>query len=327
VVAVNRHNYVVHNGRGEFFAEITGRIMGNASSSLDYPTVGDFVDVQTYNDDTFAVIHAILPRQTELKRKVAGKRVEYQMLGANIDTAFIMQSLDADFSIERLERYLITIRDAGIQPVLLLSKTDLQDEAVIAGAIADIHLEYPDLPVIAMSNTSGSGINAVEALLKAAHTYCLLGSSGVGKSTLINRLAGENILRTGSIREKDQKGRHTTTRREMLFLPNGAMIIDTPGMREIGSIGVEAGIEDTFSVISSLSNNCKFRNCSHKVEKGCAVLAAVASGEISDSQYQSYLQLQKESEYNQKSYLEKRKQDKAFGKMVKSVIKHKKKNR
>lgn len=324
VVAVDREQYLVQHEDGIIPAEVTGKLMFSAASPLDYPTVGDWVQVQFVDDGAFAVIHNILPRKSLLKRKTPGKRVEYQLIGANIDTALIVQSLDGNYSLRRLERYLVMVRQENIQPVLLLSKSDLLPRVQADEMVAEVQSRFKDLPVLHLSSHDISSLEEVKALLEPARTYCLLGSSGVGKTTLINCLLEKEQFATRQVRNKDSKGRHTTTRRQVVMLAGGAMLVDTPGMRELGNIDVEKGIANAFDDIVQLTEGCRYANCTHTNEKGCAVLEALANGSIMEGHFQNYMKLQKESEYNRMSYLEKKQKDKQFGKMVKSVMKNKK---
>lgn len=322
VVAVDREHYLVQHEGGVIPAEITGRLMFSAASPLDYPTVGDWVQTQLVDDDAFAVIHAILPRRTLLKRKTPGKKVDFQLIGANIDTALVMQSLDGNYSLRRLERYLVMVRQESIRPVFLLSKSDLVPRGQVDEVTAGVQLKYEDLKVMHLSCHDASGLQNLKTLLKPARTYCLLGSSGVGKTTLLNSLLENEKFATRHVREKDGKGRHTTTRRQLIMLPGGAMLVDTPGMRELGNIDVEKGIADTFDDIVRVADGCRYNDCTHTHEKGCAVLEALDKGSISAGHYQNYMKLQKENEFNRMSYLEKKRRDKQFGKMVKSVLKN-----
>jgi ribosome biogenesis GTPase len=327
VIAVNKNNYVIHNGKDDVLAELSGKLLFRADSPLDYPAVGDWVYTQYFNDETAAIIHEILPRRTVLRRKTAGKRVEFQLIAANIDTAMIMQSLDANFNIRRLERYLVMINEAHINPVVLLSKSDLLSARETENRKADIQKVMPDVPIVAFSNKDDSGLDMVAKLLVSGRTYCLLGSSGVGKTTLLNNLMRQERFETRDIREKDGKGRHTTARRELILLENGAMIIDTPGMRELGNIDVESGISDTFGEITELSERCRYADCTHTRETGCAVLAAVKDGTLSQERYINFIKMKKESAHYEMSYLEKRRQQKRFGRFIKSAkknMKHKK---
>ena len=323
VAAVDREQYQVLHAGGMITAEITGKMMFGAASPLDYPTVGDWVLTQIIDDDAFAVIHTVLPRKSLLKRKTPGKRVDYQLIGANIDTALIMQSLDDNYSLRRLERYLVMVRQDNIRPVLLLSKSDLMPRSQADAIVAEVQSRYANLQVMHLSSHDDVNLADLKTRLEPARTYCLLGSSGVGKTTLINRLLEKDQFATQHVREKDGKGRHTTTRRQLIMLPGGAMLVDTPGMRELGNIDVEKGIADAFDQIVQLADGCQYGNCTHTHEKGCAVLEALEDKMISQGLYQNYLKLQKESEFHQLSYLEKKRRDKQFGKMVKSVMKNK----
>jgi ribosome biogenesis GTPase len=324
ITAVNKNSYLVSDGTAEMLAELSGKFIFQADSSLDYPAVGDWVQVQFFNERSFAVIHEIIKRKSLLKRKTAGKQVAFQLIAANIDTAIIMQSLDANFNTRRLERYLAMINESHIHPVLLLSKSDLLNASEIEEKKAEVNKIIPDLRVITFSNKSESTLAAVKKLFLPGKTYCLLGSSGVGKSTLLNNLIGRDLFKIQAVREKDSRGRHTTARRQLIMLANGAMVIDTPGMRELGNMDIESGIEVTFSEITEFANQCRYKNCTHLLEEGCAVLAALKKGILSEERYQNYLKMKKESEFYSMSYLEKRKKDRQFGKFVKSVMKHKK---
>lgn len=325
VTAVNRDNFLVKNEKGEITAELTGKMLFDVESSLDYPTVGDWVKAQYLDQDTFAVIHEVLPRKSLLKRKDPGKKLQFQLIAANIDIAFIMQSLDANFNLNRLERYLVLVQESNIQPVILLSKSDLITLDQLNERIAEISRLNRDYPIIAFSNETRFGFEQILGEIKPAKTYCLLGSSGVGKTSLLNNLVEREQFFVKTIREKDGKGRHATTKRQLICLENGAMIIDTPGMRELGIFGVEAGLSETFADIDALIGQCHFSDCTHTHEKGCAVLAAVDDGVIDKSRYQNYMKIQKESEFYELSYVEKRKRDKKFGKFVKQVMKEKRK--
>jgi ribosome biogenesis GTPase len=325
VIAVNKDNYIIKNEKNEVQAEITGKIMYDAESPLDYPAVGDWVYVQYFDDNLLAIIHEIFPRKTILKRKTAGKKIEFQIIAANINTAFIMQSLDNNYNLRRLERYLVMVKNSEIRPIVLLSKRDLISEQVLQERINEILSILPDLEILAFSNFESKSLNAIKKLLIPGDTYCLLGSSGVGKSSLINNLLGKEVFETREVREKDSRGRHATARRQLIVLENSAMIIDTPGMRELGNFAIETGIEETFDEISILTKNCKFNNCSHMNEMGCAVLKALQEGQISQERYQNYLKMIREAAHYERSYFEKRKRDKEFGKMIKSIMKNKKK--
>lgn len=325
VMAVQKDSFMVSYGRDDIFAELLGRLMYEAESALNYPAVGDWVLTRLYDENSLAIIHEVLPRKSLLKRKTAGQKVDFQLIAANIDTAFIMQSLDENYNLRRLERYLVMVHEGNIRPVVLLSKSDLLAPADIKANIAEINKLMPQIRVLPFSNKDSSGLGEVISCLLPGKTYCLLGSSGVGKTSLLNNLLGGHEFKTMAVREKDGKGRHITTSRQMLRLENGALIIDTPGMRELGNFSILSGMEETFPDIRRLFDDCRFKDCTHKNEKGCAVLDAVEQGVISESRFQNYLKMTREAQYNEMSYLEKRKKDKQFGKYVKSVKKHMKK--
>jgi len=323
VVSVHKNSFTVTKGEEEIFAELSGNLLNGTESSSDLPTTGDWVYADFYDDESHAIIHGVFPRKTLLKRKTAGKQVDFQLIAANIDVSFIIQSLNENFNLRRLERYLVMVNESGIEPVILLSKCDLIPNDEINEIKEKVLSISTQSTVIEFSNLNRENIDSIIGSLKHGCTYCLLGSSGVGKTTLLNSIIGKEIFETKSVSKIQSKGRHTTTSRQLVRLKNGAMIIDTPGMRELGCMSVDDGLEETFSEIFNLSHSCKFSDCSHTNEKGCAILAAIAAGDLSEQRYQNYLKMKKESEYNQMSYLEKRSKDKSFGKMVKSVMKDK----
>jgi ribosome biogenesis GTPase len=324
VISVNKNSFVISNGEKDIYAELTGKFLFNSDSSLDFPAVGDWVYTQLFDDDSLAIIHDIFPRKSLLKRKTPGKKVEYQLIAANIDTAIIMQSLDSNFNLRRLERYLVMINESNITPVIFLSKSDLTSADEIEKKKNDIYKILPDIKIIAFSNNNITDIENIKVHLTPFHTFCLLGSSGVGKTTLLNNLIQQDLYKTQPIREKDERGRHTTTRRELIVLENGAILVDNPGMRELGIVSADSGLDETFNEITELSNQCRYTDCTHTVEKGCAVLQAVEQGEISNERYNNYVKIYKESLYHEMSYYEKRQKDKKFGKFMHNYLKNKK---
>ena len=322
VIVVNKNKYTIRGQKSEVQAEVTGKMIYGAESKLDLPTVGDWVFAEYFDKNTFAVIQEVLPRRSILKRKIAGKRTEFQQVASNIDIAFIMQSLDADFNLRRLERFLVMINDNNIEPVVLLSKSDLTSSEDLNKKITEVKNITHNCEVIVFSNKTSIGLEQIENIIKPGMTYCLMGSSGVGKTTLINNLIGEDKYATGDVRKKDSKGKHITTSRQLILLKSGGIIIDTPGMRELANIGAGAGIDETFIDINNLAGNCRFSDCTHSIEPGCSVLEALKNGDIDRKHYDNYLKLRKESEYNKMTYLEKRRKDKEFGKFYKEAKKN-----
>ena len=325
ITRVDRGRYLVRNKEGEVPAELTGQLLYSSGSIQDLPCVGDWVWVQYHNDGELAIIHELFPRKTFLRRKSAGKKIDYQMIAANIDVAFIIQSCDSNFNLRRLERYLVIAIEGHIEPVILLSKSDLVSAGNLEEMIAEIRQAHITASVIAFSNVTENGLDNLKKVLEKGKSYCLLGSSGVGKSTLLNHLIGQELFETRPVREKDRRGRHTTARRQMTILENGALLIDTPGMRELGMMAVSSSIDDSFADIHRLSGSCRFNDCTHTRETGCAILLAIESGELTMDRYQSYLKLMKESEFHELSYVERRKKDKQFGRMIKTAMKQLKK--
>jgi ribosome biogenesis GTPase / thiamine phosphate phosphatase len=324
VSAVNKNNFLVIDGHQEMTAELSGKFMFDVESGSDYPAAGDWVYIQAIPEEKFSIIHKVFPRKTILKRKTPGKNIGSQVIATNINTAIIMQGLDNDFNPRRLERYLVMINESSIEPVVFLSKRDLLTPSEIEEKKEKILRQNPGIKIITFSNNIEEDILEITNFLEPARTYCLLGSSGVGKSTLLNNLLHKNVLKTQEVREKSGKGKHTTTRRELLLLENGAIIIDTPGMRELGLMGIESGLEETFSEIAELTENCRFRDCTHTIEEGCAVIKALEDGVITMERYNNYKKMYKESLYYEMSYVEKRQKDKKFGKFLHSYMKHKK---
>jgi ribosome biogenesis GTPase len=256
-----------------------------------------------------------------MKPRSAGEfRRCYQMIAANVDFVFIVQSCHFDFNLKRLERYLVMAMDGGAVPHILLTKKDLVEPEVLSAQLAQIRSVGIDVPVLTLSNVTREGIDELQRVLLPGKTYCFVGSSGVGKSTIINGLVGRAVLETKGVSGTGE-GRHTTARRELIVLETGAMVIDNPGMREFGVIGAGGGIEASYSDIVTLSSQCHFRDCTHTNEPGCAVLKAIESGKINADHYDNFLKLRSESEYYQSSYAERRKKDKEFGRYIKSAKK------
>lgn len=326
VSCVHQNLFTVNDGKSELLTEISGRLFANASSSFDYPVVGDWVLVDLHNGGSFAIIHAIIERKSILKRKSSGRKVDFQLIAANLDTAFIVQSLNANFNVRRLERYLVMANDSNIRASVLLSKCDLVTKEEAESKIAEIKDLMPDVEVTAFSNIADDGVEKIRALMVPGKTYCLLGSSGVGKTTLLNGLIGKDVFATKEIKEKDDKGRHATTSRQLIKLESGVMVIDTPGMRELGNFAAQQSMDETFVDITTLADECRFGNCSHINEKGCAVLAALKDGSLPKERYRNYIKMTKEAAFNQMSYVDKRRKDKNFARHCKQVLKSQKNN-
>jgi ribosome biogenesis GTPase len=319
ISAVDRGSYLLKNESGDIPAELTGRLSYQIESPAGLPCVGDWVTAQYYDNDTAAIIHRVFPRRTFLRRKSAGDNVDVQMIAANIDIAYVVQSCHFDFNPRRLDRYLVMAADGHVEPIVILTKTDLISPDELEQKTALIR-SATKVPVIALSNHTGVGLEEFQQTLSPGKTCCLLGSSGVGKTTLINRLIGRETFDTSAVSGTGE-GTHTTTRRQLIVLGQGAMLIDTPGMRELGLVGAGDGVDMGFEEVVALSAACRYADCSHEHEPGCAVRAAVERGELSADRYESYLKLKKESEFYGMSCLDKRKKDKAFGRFIKSVKK------
>jgi ribosome biogenesis GTPase / thiamine phosphate phosphatase len=316
VIAQYRGKYRVRCEDKEFWAEVTGKYIFTAGSHHDYPVVGDLVNIIDIGSGN-AVIKEFLPRKSVLERKAAGK-TQAQPIAANVDTVFIVQAIDRDFNLNRFERYVTIIRAGNILPILVLNKTDLITPEELQEKIKQVKDRFKDTPLLTTSILTENGIDSLIQATKKGQIYCFLGSSGVGKSSLINKLLGQELLKTDEISAQTNKGKHTTTHRELYELKSGAMVIDNPGMREVGLADVDVGVNSVFGEIEFLGKDCKFRNCSHQSEPGCAVLAAIRSGDLSESKYMNYLKLKKESEHYNLTHLEKRNKDRKFGKMVKA---------
>lgn len=320
ITAEHKERYGVRTEKGEFDAEITGNLRFSAKGREDFPAVGDWVALTVYEPD-LAIIHSILPRYSVIKRQAVGQFGEVQIIAANIDYAFIVQAVDRDFKINRLERYLTICYSSKVKPVIVLSKIDLIEPARLAEFIENIKARITNVPVLAVSNETLSGYEAVRDFIVKGQTYCLLGSSGVGKSTLLNNLCGATIMKTEAISATTNRGRHVTTHRELIILENGGILIDNPGMREVGIADNANGLEITFDRILEVGVNCKFKDCTHTHETGCAVIESVENGEIDRASYENYLKMEREKAHFESTVAERRQRDKAFGKMLKNYHK------
>lgn len=292
VYSQDRLGSLIYTDTGEVHAEVSGRLRYLAESRADYPAVGDWVALTPPTPTSQALIEAVLPRKSKFSRKVAGAKTEEQIVVANIDWIFLVSGLDQDFNVRRIERFLTLVRESGAQPLIVLNKADKcadRDQRLReVGAVAIC------VPIVCISAKQGAGLGALEPFLKKGETISVLGSSGVGKSTLVNRLLGQDLQRTQDVRDGDDRGKHTTRRRELMMLPSGAIMIDTPGMRELQLWATGEGIRETFEDIQTIAEDCYFRDCRHESEPSCAVLSALQNGTLDPSRFSSYRQLQSE---------------------------------
>lgn len=293
VAVEHKQAYVLFSARGELTAACTGRLLHTTTSRADLPAVGDWVAVRLRPGEMHADVHAVLPRRTKFSRRAAGDTAAEQVVAANIDTVLLVVALDQNFNLRRIERYLTVAWESGAQPVVVLNKSDLHaDPAAARRAVESI---APGTPVVSVSATQTEGLGQLTPWLVPSRTLALLGSSGVGKSTLINRLSGTDHQRTGDISDAVGKGRHTTTHRELMVAPAGWLVIDTPGMRELQFWDVAAGaLDTTFADVAALTAACRFSDCTHRTEPGCAVQAALDDGTLAADRWHSFQKLQRE---------------------------------
>jgi len=280
---------------GELLGEVSGKFRFQAAERGDYPAVGDWVVISARPEEQKATIHAVLPRKSKFSRKVAGQTTEEQIVASNVDTIFLVNALNADFNVRRIERYILSAWESGANPVIVLSKADLCED--IEEKIAEVETVAFGIPILPISAEKNIGLDQLAPYVYEGQTVALLGSSGVGKSTLTNTLIGHQKQQVKEIREGDDRGRHTTTHRELIVLDQGGILIDTPGMRELQLWEADEGLSQSFSDIESLAEQCKFRDCRHKKEPGCAVQQAISDGTLDMDRYNSYVKLQKELAY------------------------------
>lgn len=326
VSAEYRNQFKVWTQFGEIWAKVSGKMRFEALERSDFPAVGDWVAVEFEPEASResgpqeGLIQVILPRKSKFSRKSAGRTAEEQIVATNVDTVFLVNALNLDFNVRRIERYLTLAWESGAVPVIILSKIDVCND--VEDKIHLVQEVAPGVSIFPLSSLTGEGMEGLRNFLKPGHTIALLGSSGAGKSTLMNYLVGQNVQRTHEVREKDSRGRHTTTSRELFLLPQGGILIDTPGMREIQLYGNDIGLSEAFADIYEYAKNCRFTDCQHEKEPGCAVQKAIVEGALSENRYDSFKKLQRESRYiarktNQLEQLEEKKKWKKINQQLK----------
>lgn len=321
VILEHKERYVVKIPNAEFDAELIGNLRFTAESRYDFPAAGDWVAFSEY-DEGKGIIHKVFPRHSILERQAVGKYGQVQIIAANIDYGLIVQAVDRDFNLNRLERYLAICNAAKVKPIIVLSKTDLINQTKLAAIMHQVTDRIKDITTIPVNNEP-NGYKALEPFIIKGNTYCLLGSSGVGKSTLINGLSGNELMKTAEISTSVNKGKHTTSHRELIVLKNGGILIDNPGMREVGITDTSRGLEVTFDTILEYAEQCKFKDCTHNHEKGCAVQKAIENGDLDLEAFANFRKMEREKEHFESDALERKKKDKDLGKLIKKVVRQK----
>ena len=324
IIRESKKKYVVKTELSNYNSQISGKLRHEAKSRADYPAVGDWVAIKPMEKDQ-AIIHEILPRKTIIERQAIGRFGKKQTIATNVDVAFVMQDITHDFNLNRLDRLIAICFASKIQPVVILTKIDIAEKFELADRMAQIDKRFNDISIFLLSNKSMEGFSAIQNMIEYGKTYCFIGASGAGKSTLINNLVGEKVMLTKSLREKSHKGQHTTSHRELFILKDSGVLIDTPGMRELGVAESFKTLESTFEIIFTLSDSCKYSDCTHLIEPECAVLMALEKNEIDRSYYDNFHKMKEEQsqfELNKRGI-----KDKGTIKKMKSDSKNKKSRR
>jgi ribosome biogenesis GTPase len=321
IIRESKKKYIVKNEQGNFNGQISGKLRHEAKTRSDYPAVGDWVVIKQMKE-LQVIIHEILPRKTIIERQAIGRFGKKQTIATNVDVAFVMQDIKHDFNLSRLDRLIAICFASKIQPVVILTKIDIAEQSELADRMAQINKRFNDISILLLSNKSMKGFPAIKNMIKYGKTYCFIGASGAGKSTLINNLVGKKVMLTNSLRQKSHKGKHTTSHRELFILKDSGILIDTPGMRELGVAESYMTLESTFEIIFTLATLCKYSDCTHLLEPECAVCMALEKNEIDQSYYDNFHKMKEEQSHFELS--KKGIKDKEMMKKMKSDFKNKK---